>query len=57
MEKDMKKTLLILMILLIASTNSFAQEQKYDWKKMKPEQRKELIQNMSPDERMKLLKC
>ena len=52
----MKKTLLILMILLIASTNSFAQEQKYDWKKMKPEQRKELIQNMSPDERMKLLK-
>ena len=52
----MKKTLLILIILLITSTNSFAQEQKYDWKKMKPEQRKELIQNMSPDDRMKLLK-
>ena len=52
----MKKTLLIVMVLLIASNNSFAQEQKYDWKKMKPEQRKELIQNMSPDERMKLLK-
>ena len=44
------------MVLLFASNKSFAQEQKYDWKKMKPEQRKELIQNMSPDERMKLLK-
>lgn len=52
----MKKTLLIVMVLLFASNKSFAQEQKYDWKKMKPEQRKELIQNMSPDERMKLLK-
>ncbi|OWK97064.1 hypothetical protein AP75_13220 [Kaistella haifensis DSM 19056] len=52
----MKKTLLIVMVLLFASNNSFAQEQKYDWKKMKPEQRKELIQNMSPDDRMTLLK-
>lgn len=52
----MKKTLLIVMVLLFASNNSFAQERKYDWKKMKPEQRKELIQNMSPDDRMKLLK-
>ena len=51
----MKKTLLIVMVLLFASNNSFAQEQKYDWKKMKPEQRKELIQNMSPDDRMTLL--
>ena len=52
----MKKILFLVFTLLLASQNSFAQEQKYDWKKMKPEQRKELIQNMSPDDRMKLLK-
>ena len=35
---------------------SFAQQTKYDWKNMKPEQRKEIIQKMKPEERMALLK-
>ncbi|MBU4538863.1 MAG: hypothetical protein L6264_03305 [Weeksellaceae bacterium] len=50
------KKILFLGITLLFASNSFAQEQKYDWKKMKPEQRKEVIQNMSPQERMTLLK-
>ena len=52
----MKKILFLAITLLFASNYTFAQEQKYDWKKMKPEQRKDVIQNMSPQERMTLLK-
>lgn len=50
----MKKSLFILITVLFGS-ESFAQELKYDWKTMKPEQRKELIQQMNPQQRMKLL--
>ena len=52
----MKKILFLLITVLSGSQISFAQEQKYDWKKMKPEQRKEVIQKMSPQEKMSLLK-
>lgn len=52
----MKKILLLLIAVFSASQFSFAQEQKYDWKNMKPEQRKEVIQKMSPQEKMSLLK-
>ena len=52
----MKKILLILIISGLGLQNTFAQEQKYDWKTMKPDQRKEIIQKMSPQERMSLLK-
>ncbi|MCP2037231.1 MULTISPECIES: hypothetical protein [Chryseobacterium group] len=52
----MKKILFILITVITGSQLSYAQEQKYDWKKMKPEQRKEIIQKMSPQEKMSLLK-
>jgi len=52
----MKKILFLLITVISGSQISFAQEQKYDWKKMKPEQRKEIIQKMSPQEKMSLLK-
>ena len=52
----MKKILLLLIAVFTGSQLSFAQEQKYDWKNMKPEQRKEVIQKMSPQEKMSLLK-
>ena len=52
----MKKILLLLIAVFSGSQLSFAQEQKYDWKNMKPEQRKEVIQKMSPQEKMSLLK-
>lgn len=52
----MKKILLLLIAVCSGSQLSFAQEQKYDWKNMKPEQRKEVIQKMSPQEKMSLLK-
>lgn len=52
----MKKILLILIISGLGLQNTFAQEQKYDWKTMKPDQRKAIIQKMSPQERMSLLK-
>lgn len=51
----MKKITLAL-TLLLAVQFSFAQQFGYDWKSMKPEQRKEVIQKMKPDERMALLK-
>ena len=40
----MKKILLLLIAVFTGSQLSFAQERKYDWKNMKPEQRKEVIQ-------------
>ena len=52
----MKKILLLLIAVFTGSQLSFAQERKYDWKNMKPEQRKEVIQKMSPQEKMSLLK-
>ena len=52
----MKKILLLLIAVFSGSQLSFAQERKYDWKNMKPEQRKEVIQKMSPQEKMLLLK-
>ena len=52
----MKKILFLLITVISGSQISFAQEQKYDWKNMKPEQRKEVIQKMSPQEKMSLLK-
>lgn len=44
------------LILILAIQFSFAQQLSYDWKSMKPEQRKEVIQKMNPNERMSLLK-
>ena len=41
---------------IIAIQFSFAQQFGFDWKGMKPEQRKEVIQKMKPEERLKLLK-
>jgi len=44
-----------MIVVCFGSQNGFAQEQKYDWKTMKPEQRKEVIQKMNPKERSLLL--
>ena len=51
----MRKILFLMIIVCFGSQNGFAQEQKYDWKTMKPEQRKEVIQKMNPKERSLLL--
>lgn len=51
----MKRILFLLITLFLTSQNSFAQSQKYDWKTMKPDQRKQIIQKMSPKERVSLL--
>lgn len=51
----MKKIAAVL-TLILAVQISFAQQFGYDWKSMKPEQRKEVIQKMKPDERIALLK-
>ena len=51
----MKKILYLLIILFLTILNSFVQAQKYDWKTMKPDQRKVIIQNMSPRERKTVL--
>ena len=50
----MKKILFILFI--ICGFCLQAQRSDYDWKKMDPKQRKEIINNLSPDERKELLK-
>lgn len=50
------KKLAAVLTLILAVQFSFAQQFGYDWKSMKPEQRKEVIQKMKPDERMALLK-
>lgn len=49
----MKKILLTLFIMYGFGLN--AQRMEYDWKKMDPKQRKEVINNLSPDERKTLL--
>ena len=51
----MKKILFLLVALFLTAQNSFAQAQRYDWKSMKPDQRKEIIQKMNPKERMSVL--
>ena len=50
------KKLVAVLTLILAVQISFAQQFGYDWKSMKPEQRKEVIQKMKPDERIALLK-
>lgn len=50
----MQKFLLLSVVLLSAQV-TLAQEQRYDWKTMKPDQRKEVIQKMNPRERSLLL--
>lgn len=49
----MKKILFTL--LMISGFGLNAQIKDYDWKKMNPEQRKEIINNLSPEERKNLL--
>lgn len=49
------KKILFLAITLFFTQNTFAQTQKYNWKAMKPDERKQLIQKMSPQERMATL--
>ncbi len=49
----MKKIVLTLFIIYSFGLN--AQKTDYDWKKMNPKQRKEAINNLSPDERKTLL--
>ena len=51
----MRKILFLMVMVGFGSQNGFAQEQKYDWKTMKPEQRKEVIKKMNPKERSLLL--
>ncbi|WP_226063567.1 hypothetical protein [Kaistella polysaccharea] len=50
------KKILTLMSVVILTGSGFAQQLNYDWKNMKPEQRKEVIQKMKPEDRMNLLK-
>lgn len=50
------KKLAVVLTLILAAQFSFAQQFGYDWKSMKPEKRKEVIQNMKPEERVALLK-
>ena len=50
------KKIAVALTLILAVQFSFAQQFGYDWKSMKPEQRKEVIQKMKPDERIALLK-
>ncbi|WP_294276509.1 hypothetical protein [uncultured Chryseobacterium sp.] len=50
----MKKILFTLCIIYSFGLN--AQRTDYDWKKMDPKQRKEVINNLSPEERKDLLK-
>jgi hypothetical protein len=47
--------ILILAIGLFTVQSSFAQEQRYDWKSMEPNERKAVIQKMNPKERTLLL--
>ena len=51
----MKKILFLAITFLFTTQNIFAQNQKYDWKKMKPEEQKQIIKNMSSQERLQTL--
>ena len=48
------KNIALIIIMIFAGQTTFAQEQKFDWKSMKPDQRKDIIQRMSPQERQSL---
>ena len=50
------KKLAVVLTLILAAQFSFAQQFGYDLKRMKQEKRKEVIQNMKPEERVALLK-
>lgn len=52
-KRKMKKILFTL--LVISSFGLNAQKTDYDWRKMDPKQRKEVINNLSPEERKALL--
>ncbi len=52
----MKKILLTFFIIYGLGLGLNAQRTDYDWKKMDPKQRKEVINNLSPEERKELLK-
>ncbi|PWW28522.1 hypothetical protein [Chryseobacterium sp. AG844] len=47
---------ILLTFLIIYGFGLNAQRTDYDWKKMDPKQRKEVINNLSPEERKELLK-
>lgn len=47
----MKKILILLITMFLTVPFSLATAQKYDWKTMKPEERKQMIQKMSPQEK------
>lgn len=49
------KNIAIAVALTFGIQRGFAQQQSYDWRGMKPEQRKEIIQKMNPAQRMTLL--
>lgn len=54
---NMKKLLLTLLITFLTGNFALAQKEKnIDWKKVSPDKRKELINNMQPEERKQLLK-
>jgi hypothetical protein len=52
-KREMKKILFTLLVISGFALN--AQIKDYDWKKMNREQRKEVINNLSPEERKELL--
>lgn len=52
----MKKIFLLYILIIFGGFSINAQKLNYDWKKMKPEERKEVINNLSPEERKELLK-
>ena len=61
----MKKKIMIFALFFAVTTVSAQQmglnpsgtvKKEYDWKNMKPDERKKIINNMAPDERMALLK-
>ena len=51
----MQKFLVLMILVGFGVQNMVAQEQKYNWKTMKPDQRKQVIQKMNPKERTLLL--
>ena len=52
----MKKITQIITILALLATGVFKAQEIKEWSKLKPEQRKDLINKMTPEERMNLLK-
>lgn len=52
----MMKKIIAFSFIMIFGFSIDAQQLNYDWKKMNPQQRKEVINNLSPTERTELLK-